>query len=43
MCIRDSSPMNDQEFDEFKRQNPQIAKYFELSEEGEQVESIEQL
>ena len=37
------SPMNDQEFDEFKRQNPQIAKYFELSEEGEQLESIEQL
>ena len=37
------SPMSDAEFEEFKRQNPQIAKYFEMSEEGEEVESITQL
>lgn len=28
------SPMTDAEFDDFRRQNPQIAKYFEVSEEG---------
>ena len=37
------SPMSDAEFEEFKRQNPQIAKYFELTEEGEEVEGINQL
>lgn len=31
------SPMTDAEFEEFRRQNPQIAKYFELSDEGEDV------
>ena len=44
--LRDSgiySPMSDAEFEEFKRQNPQIAKYFEMSEEGEEMESINQL
>lgn len=37
------SPMSDAEFEEFKRQNPQIAKYFETSEEGDELESINQL
>ena len=37
------SPMSDAEFEEFKRQNPSIAKYFELNEEGEEVEAINQL
>jgi hypothetical protein len=34
------SPMTDAEFDEFKRQNPQIARYFEFNEEGEELQSI---
>ena len=35
--------MSDAEFEEFKRQNPQLAKYFELNEEGEDSEAINQL
>lgn len=31
------APMTEQEFAEFKRQNPQIAKYFEVNEEGEDI------
>ena len=27
------SPMTDQEFEEFKRMNPEIAKYFELNDD----------
>ena len=29
------SPMSDAEFEDFKRQNPSLARYFELTEEGE--------
>ena len=34
------SPMTDQEFEEFKRQNPSIAPYFELTEEGEDKQPL---
>ena len=37
------SPMSDAEFEEFKRQNPNIAKYFELTEEGDDAVGINQL
>ena len=30
------SPMTDAEFEDFRRQNPQIAKYFEANEEEEE-------
>lgn len=29
------SPMTDQEFEEFKRLNPELARYFEVDEDGE--------
>ncbi len=35
--------MTDQEFEEFKRTNPDIAKYFETDEEGELLHSISEL
>lgn len=34
------SPMTDAEFEEFRRQNPQIAKYFELTEDNEDVQAL---
>ena len=37
------SPLTDQEFEEFKRQNPQIAPYFELNDDGEDMKSISAL
>ena len=37
------SPLTDQEFEEFKRQNPQIAPYFELNDDGEEMKSISEL
>ena len=37
------SPMTDAEFEDFRRQNPQIAKYFEVTEEGEEVTPLSQL
>ena len=37
------SPMTDQEFEEFKRQNPQIAPYFELNDEGEEKKPLSEL
>ena len=37
------SPMTDQEFEEFKRTNPEIAKYFETDEDGENLHPISNL
>ena len=37
------SPMTDAEFEEFRRQNPQIARYFELTEEDEDVQGLDNL
>ena len=37
------SPMTDQEFEEFKRQNPDVAAYFEVDEDGESVKPISEL
>ncbi len=37
------SPMTDQEFEEFKRTNPEIAKYFETDEDGENLHPISDL
>ena len=34
------SPMTDQEFTEFKRTNPELAKYFETDDDGEVLHSI---
>ena len=31
------SPMTDAEFEDFKRQNPSLARYFETNEEGEDL------
>ena len=35
--------MTDQEFEEFKQDNPELAKYFETNEEGEDLLSINDL
>ena len=37
------TPMTEAEFADFKRQNPQIAKYFEVDEEGEDVTPLSEL
>ena len=37
------TPMTDAEFEDFKRQNPQIAKYFEVDEEGEDMNPLTEL
>ena len=37
------SPMTDAEFEEFRRQNPQIAKYFEVDENDEDVTPLTEL
>ena len=37
------SPMTDQEFEEFKRQSPEIAAYFELNEDDEAMKPISDL
>ena len=37
------SPMTDQEFEEFKRQNAELAKYFEVDEDGEELQSLSNL
>ena len=37
------SPMTDAEFEDFKRQNPQLARYFEVNEEGEDVCPVKEL
>jgi len=37
------SPMTDAEFEEFKRQSPDIAKYFELTDEGQDKHSLSEL
>ena len=37
------SPMTDAEFEEFKRQNPQIARYFEIDQEGSDVHPVSKL
>jgi hypothetical protein len=35
--------MTDAEFEEFKRQNPQIARYFEIDQEGNDVHPVSKL
>ena len=37
------SPMTDAEFEDFKRQNPQIAKYFEVDEQGNDMQPLSKL
>ena len=37
------SPMSDAEYEDFKRQNPQIAKYFEVDEQGDDVTPLTEL
>ena len=37
------SPMNDHEFEEFKRENPEIAVYFETDDHGDPIKSITEL
>ena len=37
------SPMTDAEFEEFRRQNPNIAKYFEVDENDEDVTPLTDL
>ena len=37
------SPMTDSEFEEFKRQNPQMARYFEEGDDGQTAASIDDL
>jgi len=37
------SPMTDQEFEDFKRNNPQLAQYFETDEEGGDLVGIDKL
>jgi len=37
------SPMTDTEFEEFKRQNPEVARYFELDDEGNDCRPISEL
>ena len=37
------SPMTDAQFEEFRRQNPQIAKYFEVDENDEDVTPLTEL
>jgi len=36
-------PMTDTEFEQFKRENPALAKYFEMDEEEDDVNPISQL
>ena len=36
-------PMNDEEFEKFKMENPSIAKYFEVTENNEDVNSLSNL
>jgi len=36
-------PMTDQEFDEFRQNNPELAKYFEVNEEDEDMKPISNL
>lgn len=36
-------PLTDEEFDKFKSENPDLAKYFEETEENEDVSPIENL
>lgn len=37
------TPMTDSEFEEFRRQNPQIARYFESTEDDEEVNLLNEL
>lgn len=37
------SPMTDAEFEDFKRQNPSLARYFEVTEDGEDVAQTSQI
>ena len=37
------SPMTDAEFEEFRRQNPKIARYFELTEDGDDLQGLDDL
>ena len=37
------TPMTDPEFEDFKRQNPQLAAYFEINEDESDVQSLSQL
>ena len=36
-------PMTDKEFEEFKQNNPDLAKYFEVNEEDEDIQPISNL
>lgn len=44
--LRDSGqfePLNDEEFEQFRKENPDIAKYFEVNDDEEDITPIDEL